>query len=252
MNYLKQYNALIATRKMLHRCKGKGMYYELHHIVPKCFGGDGSKGNLVLLTAKEHLLAHLLLAEIYSGEKKMKMWFALNCMLRKKSKKVSHNLKISLRTYELIKKEAALFSSILHKGKPKKNPIPKGTKRNPEHIEKSVKTRIERGNHLHSQKTKEKLRDARKFQVIDGSKISAGQIHNQNMKKSDQSRKKMSLNSPNKKIVSQFTNDGVFVKDHDSLVEAAKIIGVTVCCISDCVTGRQKTSKGFIFKLKVA
>lgn len=237
---------------MLHRQKGAGVYYELHHIVPNCFGGNGSKENLVLLTAKEHLLAHLFLAEIYTGEKRMKMWFALNCMLRRKSKTVSNNSRVSLRTYERIKKETALFSSILHKGKPKNNPIPKGTKRNPEYTAKSVKTRIERGHHLHSQRTKDKLREARKLQIIDGSKISAGQRGNPNMKKSVESRLKMSLSSPNKKIVSQFTKDGVFVKDYSSLVEAAKFIGVTICCISDCVTGRQKTSKGFIFKLKVA
>jgi hypothetical protein len=252
MDYLRQYNALIATRKMQHRQKGNGVYYESHHIVPNCFGGDGSKGNLVLLTAKEHLLAHLFLAEIYSGEKRMKMWFALNCMLRRKSKTVPHSLRISLRTYERIKKETALFSSVLHKGKPKRNPIKKGTKRKPEHTAQSVKTRIERGHHLHSQQTKDKLKAARKFQVIDGSKISAGQKGNPNMKKSTESRSKISLSSPNRKVVSQFTKDGVFVKDYSSLVEAAKFIGVTICCISDCVTGRQKTSKGFIFKLKVA
>lgn len=35
--------------------------FEIHHIVPKCMGGDNSPENLVLLTIGEHLKAHTLL-----------------------------------------------------------------------------------------------------------------------------------------------------------------------------------------------
>jgi hypothetical protein len=39
-------------------------YYELHHIVPKSFGGSNKRSNLVLLTPREHFLCHLLLPKM--------------------------------------------------------------------------------------------------------------------------------------------------------------------------------------------
>ena len=66
MNYLNHYNLLIASRKILARKKNKSeIYYESHHIIPKWLGGDNSKNNLVLLTAREHYVAHLLLWKHY-------------------------------------------------------------------------------------------------------------------------------------------------------------------------------------------
>ena len=38
-------------------------YHERHHIVPKCMNGDNSKDNLIDLYAREHFIAHKLLAE---------------------------------------------------------------------------------------------------------------------------------------------------------------------------------------------
>lgn len=40
-------------------------YSELHHILPKCMGGDDLPNNLSRLSAKEHYLAHWLLHKIY-------------------------------------------------------------------------------------------------------------------------------------------------------------------------------------------
>lgn len=37
-------------------------YHERHHIVPKCMGGTNSEGNLIDLFAREHFIAHKLLA----------------------------------------------------------------------------------------------------------------------------------------------------------------------------------------------
>ena len=65
MNYLNLYNNLISSRKQLIRKKGYGVYYEKHHIFPKWLGGSNAADNLVLLTAKEHFIAHLLLWKHY-------------------------------------------------------------------------------------------------------------------------------------------------------------------------------------------
>lgn len=42
-----------------------GMYFEMHHILPKSVGGSDNATNKVLLTAKEHYICHHLLAKIY-------------------------------------------------------------------------------------------------------------------------------------------------------------------------------------------
>jgi hypothetical protein len=39
--------------------------YEIHHIIPKCLGGEDDSYNLVKLTYKEHYLAHYLLIKIF-------------------------------------------------------------------------------------------------------------------------------------------------------------------------------------------
>jgi hypothetical protein len=73
MNYPIIYNNLI--KRAQHRDK-PNCYVESHHIIPKALGGSNNRDNLVYLTAREHCLAHLLLAKIHGG----KMWHAVNGM----------------------------------------------------------------------------------------------------------------------------------------------------------------------------
>lgn len=68
MDYQKHYNLLIQTRQKENRIKGQGIYYESHHIIPKGLGGSNNKDNLVLLTPREHFIAHWLLYRIYKNK----------------------------------------------------------------------------------------------------------------------------------------------------------------------------------------
>lgn len=73
MDYKKIYDQLIEKARSENRTRGK-IYYEGHHIIPKCLGGTGSARNIkhpniVLLTAKEHYIAHRLLVKIYPDNK---------------------------------------------------------------------------------------------------------------------------------------------------------------------------------------
>lgn len=61
MNYIKIYNNIITKNKNL-LVEG---YSEIHHIIPRCLGGDDEPENLVTLTAREHFILHLLLVKIY-------------------------------------------------------------------------------------------------------------------------------------------------------------------------------------------
>ena len=70
MNYQKHYNLLIDRsiaehRRRYKRTHEKYIYYERHHIVPKCLGGSNHNNNLVLLTPEEHYVAHQLLVKMH-------------------------------------------------------------------------------------------------------------------------------------------------------------------------------------------
>lgn len=84
MNYEKIYNAIIDKARSEDRKKGDEVYYEGHHIIPRCLGGEGrsyqsNHTNIVLLTAKEHYICHKLLVLIYPNNKKLQ--YALWCMI---------------------------------------------------------------------------------------------------------------------------------------------------------------------------
>lgn len=71
MNYQKIYNNIVnnAKERVLEG------YSEKHHIIPKCIGGDNLKENIVILTAREHYILHLLLIHIYPENKSLKHAF---------------------------------------------------------------------------------------------------------------------------------------------------------------------------------
>ena len=78
MTYSAIYCALISKR--LHQpLSKKDCYCEKHHIIPKSEGGTDTKDNIVNLTAREHFIAHRLLAKIYGD---WKMANALFLMVR--------------------------------------------------------------------------------------------------------------------------------------------------------------------------
>lgn len=66
MDYKKIYDALVEKAKVrgLDKSKHEG-YFEIHHIIPVCLGGSDEDSNLVMLTAREHILAHVFLWKAY-------------------------------------------------------------------------------------------------------------------------------------------------------------------------------------------
>jgi hypothetical protein len=101
MNYEKIYNDLISKAKSENRVKGEGVYYETHHITPRCVGGSDDSDNLVNLTAKEHFIAHKLLCEIYPGENKL--MYAYWCMVS--FIKDGRNYRIGAREFDRVRNE---------------------------------------------------------------------------------------------------------------------------------------------------
>lgn len=102
MDYKKNYFDYIGYVRTLSRTREKGKY-ERHHIIPKSLGGSDNSENLVLLTCREHYLAHYLLCKFTEGEAKKKMIWAFHRMCYSdywNQRKIT-----SSRLYEYIRKE---------------------------------------------------------------------------------------------------------------------------------------------------
>lgn len=59
-------------------------YVEKHHILPKCICANDlqirDENNLVIFSAKEHFIAHVLLSEMFEGITRRKMLYALSAL----------------------------------------------------------------------------------------------------------------------------------------------------------------------------
>jgi hypothetical protein len=124
MNYKKIYDDLISKARSENRIKGGNIYYEAHHIIPKCLDGEGNVNqwkkhpNIILLTAKEHFVSHKLLCEIYPDN--YKLVYALYAMIGLKSNLHNRNYKISSREYERLRINISKIKSVEYIGE--KNP----------------------------------------------------------------------------------------------------------------------------------
>jgi len=99
--YTKKYNQLVGSRLQLNRKFKVGCGFEKHHIIPKSLGGSDAKSNLVVFTPREHCLAHMLLAKMYSGASKAKMITAISSLMQLRNKNRSV---INSKDYERLRK----------------------------------------------------------------------------------------------------------------------------------------------------
>ena len=97
--YLEWYVALI--EKARSRILPDGLYKEKHHAIPKCIGGKND--SIVLLTAREHFIAHHFLVRFVKNiSYKQKLLYALWGMCNQKSP-YQKRIMVSSRTYEQVK-----------------------------------------------------------------------------------------------------------------------------------------------------
>jgi len=133
MDYLKIYNNLIQIAIDQNRKKKSGgPYYEKHHILPVCIGGKNESSNLVLLTAKEHYMAHKLLCKIYpkSNSLRYAFWLMINAKSRGQ-----YRYKTCSRVYEY---EKLLFAEMQRQNiKDKPHSL-----KNPEMIKKCTEAKL--------------------------------------------------------------------------------------------------------------
>jgi hypothetical protein len=109
MNYKRVYDQLIESAKSSTGRSKKHGYFEKHHIVPRSMGGTNKKTNLVLLTAREHFIAHHLLHKHYGGG----MTLAFDFMSRMSDK--YGDITLTGKEYQIIKEQRSIQNSIFQK-----------------------------------------------------------------------------------------------------------------------------------------
>lgn len=91
MNYSKIYWQIIdrAKSRDIPDC-----YCERHHILPRSMGGGDEKSNIAVLTAREHFIAHWLLAKIHKNKPMIYAFFSMTKRVGNgRERYVSHSYK---------------------------------------------------------------------------------------------------------------------------------------------------------------
>jgi hypothetical protein len=238
MNYQRIYNQLIEKAQSQNREKGKGIYYEIHHIIPTCVGGTGKKWeykthpNLVLLTAKEHFIAHRLLCQISDNPKLANALWRM-CTSTNTENNKNRNYRISSRTYEHLRKRNALAMSNQLTGRPK----PDGFG---DQLSDKLKGRV--GSWTDKKQSAEhvtkRMIAVRKANT--GRKLSQETIEKRTLTRS--------ANKAKCKPILMLAKDGTLLREFESLKEAKVFLGRGD--ISGVLNGNHKHAGGFIWKYK--
>ncbi len=246
-------------------------YHERHHIVPRCMNGSDDKENLIDLYAREHFIAHKLLAqenpEVYN------LVYAWGCMAWEEN---SHQERrcITPEEYEEAKIVYSKLMSIAAKerlAKPENNPM-YGVRRfgedNPmygkHHTKEVRKILSEKGKARYSEKKDHPWYGRHHTEE---SKIKMSKSHKKRLENPEnhpmygkhhtkESRKKMGENhikmlgkdNPRSRTIEQYTLSGDFIKVFDSVGEASRATGIDGSSISRCANGKLKSAGGFDWK----
>lgn len=220
MDYKKIYNNLISSRMLIKDIridlKKNGQYFEKHHIIPKCKGGDNSKTNIVYLTAREHFIAHWLLWLIF---KDRQMALAFHKMF---SHNNNHSRNFSSKDYEKAREAFRLTNIGNTYGKNNKGRVISEKQR--ENHSKVMKGKFggEKNpfyNKKHSDDTKKILSDKRK-------KLKNEDIYNY-------------------KGFKLIYKDGVYITKFKTVKEVSIFIETSESNIRNVLGGNQKTAKGY-------
>ncbi len=258
MNYEKNYYDYISYVKSLNRVKRRKsdpnyVYYEEHHILPKSIFPEkkDDADNKVLLTAREHYLAHYLLCKIYnSGDAHYKMLFAFHRMQYQRDDLENY---VNSRLYEKLKKELSDVKSKLSKEL--------SQKRSKDYYLKGVQTRKVNGSYNqkeYADKISQSLKETYKKhpEIIQHlSDINKGKKHSEETKKkmslmrkghkvSDETKQKLRMQHSTGKVIINVTKN---IK-YPSLLNAEKLTGITRQRIKSCIENNKCDLNGDFWK----
>jgi hypothetical protein len=99
--------------RFIDMCKNKSFErpLERHHVIPRSFGGKNGN-NIIIISARHHYIAHLLLAKATGSPKMIK---ALHKMVYSRTGDVTREYKISSRVYSFLRTEHSKIVSAYSK-----------------------------------------------------------------------------------------------------------------------------------------
>lgn len=236
MNYIRHYNLLVQKAQKENRVKTKENYYEKHHIVPKSEGGTDTKENLVLLTAREHFIAHWLLYRDQPNIKSRAYAFWKMC--------TQHNPKQnrytpSSRIYEEARLGFRKANSKTHKGKTL-------TEKHRKQISERRKGKATNSGYTHTEQTKQRISATKKGAIAWNKGIPHSETTRQAISKA-----KKGLENPKKwRPVQQVDlKTDKIVQEFRSLKEVRQYgfcpSAIRNCCHKNKTTNKIATSAGF-------
>lgn len=263
-------------------------YHERHHILPKCLGGTNDIDNLIDLFAREHFIAHKLLA--IENPNNSSLVYAYGCMVWAINDN-QERYEVSPEEYE----KARLTLSKSMKGKPKSEetkrklseskkgkPISEETKKKlsellqgreftaerREKISKALTGRSFSDEHkanISNSKTGKPQSEAQKTALATVCAANKGRKHSAESKAkisaaqkgkivSEASKRKMSESAKNRKpnrcikIAQCDLVTGEVIKEWTSAAEAHRVTGIDNSSILKCANGTRKHAGGFLWK----
>ena len=216
MNYQRIYDKLIAHARAT---PPKG-YSERHHILPRCLGGGNESENLIDLSARQHFVAHLLLAKLHGGKLIYPVWH------------MSNDGKHGSRKYEWVRKRIALEVSKQMKGKSYNI----GRKHTPEELQKMKERQPDRSGKNNSQYGK-----SHSPEIL--AKIVEARKKNGSYTQSEEQRQKGSIS---KKAAWKRKKESGYIRSpaHCAAIAKAKL-GKKVPAITEALKGRLRINGQF-------
>lgn len=236
MSYEEFINNILETRGRFN-CGEE--YYERHHILPKCLGGTNDEDNLIDLFAREHFIAHKLLA--LENPENTSLQFALWALAGMANKKYSSLELCTSEEFEEARKRRNLAMC------GENNPM-YGSHRfgenNPMY-----------GKH-HTEETKRKIAKKSKEYSLKGNWKNNGYIgvslRGENspsfgIKRTEEQKKRLSESKKKHIEIACYKSDGILHKVYQSEWEASEDLNISVPLIRYSLKNFGNTTKGFIF-----
>lgn len=196
-------------------------YHERHHITPKCMGGTNKEENLIDLFAREHFIAHKLLAE--ENPENNSLVFAWTCMAFSGNRK-QERCELTPDEYEAARKTISNVMS------GENNPM-YGTHRCGENNPMYGKHHLEESKEKISKATRERFKNPENHPMY-------------GKHRSEKTRKKLS--EVNKgKIILQFNKNIQLIKIWSRIKQAADTLNICRANIIKCCVGKLKTAGGY-------
>lgn len=195
------------------------------------------------LTAREHYIAHLLLAKIYNDQK---MWNAITAF-RLKSKDKERHIRFNSRLFEKAKLIAAQMCS------GEGNSMGFRGRHHSEETKAKMRqaamgNQYAKGKHL-SPEARAKISEARRGRKISEEQKRKMSLAMKGRKWSDERKQKYRLMCmQRRKPVRRFSLDGDFIDEFQCADDAAKITGTTASAIRMCCVGANNSCAGYVFK----